>query len=182
MASTPLDSRRSLGTGPSTRSGSLGTGSDPERQRDAALPDLQDRGRVIVERVYPEIDGGRFPIKRSVGERVTVSADVFADGHEKLAGVVKYRQVPAGRPSHGIQGSAEPAPRTESRPGPVERPAPGETDPAWQEVPLIARDKCQQKHGRNQRHPAFSRIHRLELHLDLPLCSLNFFTCDKITP
>ena len=140
MASTPLDSRRSLGTGPSTRSGSLGTGSDPERQRDAALPDLQDRGRVIVERVYPEIDGGRFPIKRSVGERVTVSADVFADGHEKLAGVVKYRQVPAGRPSHGIQGSAEPAPRTESRPGPVERPAPSETDPAWQEVPLIARD------------------------------------------
>ena len=56
-----------------------------------ALADLQDRGRVIVERVWPEIDGGRFPIKRSVGEQVTVGADIFADGHDLLAGVVKYR-------------------------------------------------------------------------------------------
>src|SRR5258705_13127392 len=83
MASTPLHSRRSLGTS-----------SDPATQREAALPDLQDRGRVIVERLVPEIDAGRFPIKRSVGEQVTVSADVFADGHEQLAGVVKYRHMP----------------------------------------------------------------------------------------
>ena len=83
MASTPLDSRRSPGTG-----------SDPATQREAVLPDLQDRGRVIVERLVPEIDAGRFPIKRSVGEQVTVSADVFADGHEQLAGVVKYRRLP----------------------------------------------------------------------------------------
>ena len=47
--------------------------------------------RVIVEHVRPEIDGGRFPIKRTPGEPVVVTADVFADGHDLLAGVLKYR-------------------------------------------------------------------------------------------
>src|SRR5581483_5662013 len=32
------------------------------------------------------------PIKRTVGERVTVSADIFADGYDLLAAVVKYRR------------------------------------------------------------------------------------------
>jgi starch synthase (maltosyl-transferring) len=113
--------------------------------RPDAVPML---GRVIVERVWPEIDAGRFPIKRSVGEQVAVSADVFADGQDLLAGVVKYRRVAAGRPSPGHSRSAGPAPqsaaqagRTESRPGPVEQLKPRETDPAdWQEVPLIPRD------------------------------------------
>src|SRR3954447_5701174 len=49
------------------------------------------RQRVIVESVRPEIDGGRFPIKRTPGEPVVVTADVFADGHDLLAGVLKYR-------------------------------------------------------------------------------------------
>jgi hypothetical protein len=58
--------------------------------------------------VWPEIDGGRFPIKRTVGEDVTVSADIFADGHDLLAGVVKYRRVPAGPPSHGTGARRDP--------------------------------------------------------------------------
>src|SRR4051794_28875578 len=48
--------------------------------------------RVAVERVTPELDGGRFPIKRIVGDVLEVEADIFCDGHEKLAAVVKYRQ------------------------------------------------------------------------------------------
>ncbi|MDR3638939.1 MAG: alpha-1,4-glucan--maltose-1-phosphate maltosyltransferase [Isosphaeraceae bacterium] len=52
--------------------------------------------RVIIEGVEPEIDGGRFPIKRTVGEEVAVSADIFTDGHDSLAAVVKYR--PLGAP------------------------------------------------------------------------------------
>jgi starch synthase (maltosyl-transferring) len=40
----------------------------------------------------PEIDGGRFPAKRVVGEAVTVEADVFADGHDVLSAVVLYRR------------------------------------------------------------------------------------------
>ena len=51
------------------------------------------RHRVIVEHVAPAIDGGRFPIKRTPGERVAVSADVFADGHDLLAGALKWRRM-----------------------------------------------------------------------------------------
>ncbi|MBU2102669.1 MAG: alpha-1,4-glucan--maltose-1-phosphate maltosyltransferase [Candidatus Omnitrophota bacterium] len=47
--------------------------------------------RVIIERVKPEIDGGAFPIKRVVGERVVVSADILADGHDALAAVLLVR-------------------------------------------------------------------------------------------
>ncbi|MGB2713390.1 MAG: alpha-1,4-glucan--maltose-1-phosphate maltosyltransferase [Vicinamibacterales bacterium] len=51
-------------------------------------PQLQ---RVVVEAVHPEIDCGRFPIKRVVGEEVVVSADVHADGHDVIAAVLRYR-------------------------------------------------------------------------------------------
>jgi starch synthase (maltosyl-transferring) len=47
--------------------------------------------RVVVEAVLPQVDGGRFPIKRVVGEAVIVSADIHADGHEVLAAVAMYR-------------------------------------------------------------------------------------------
>ena len=49
--------------------------------------------RVVIESVSPEIDAGRYPIKRVRGESVTVEADLVADGHDMLAGVVAYRQV-----------------------------------------------------------------------------------------
>jgi starch synthase (maltosyl-transferring) len=48
---------------------------------------------VIVEGVTPEIDDGRFPIKRTPGEEVVVGADVFTDGHDVVAAVVRYRHV-----------------------------------------------------------------------------------------
>jgi starch synthase (maltosyl-transferring) len=47
--------------------------------------------RVIIEGVEPEIDGGRFPIKRTAGEEVVVTADIHADGHDMLAAVLRYR-------------------------------------------------------------------------------------------
>lgn len=47
--------------------------------------------RVVIEGVTPEIDCGRFPIKRSCGETVVVEADVFADGHDVLKAVLSYR-------------------------------------------------------------------------------------------
>jgi starch synthase (maltosyl-transferring) len=46
---------------------------------------------VAIEHVTPEIDAGRFPIKRVPGERVVVEADVFAEGHDELACVVLHR-------------------------------------------------------------------------------------------
>ena len=47
--------------------------------------------RVVIEGVEPEIDGGQFPIKRTVGEEVVVSADIYADGHDVLTAVLRYR-------------------------------------------------------------------------------------------
>ncbi|MBV9181007.1 MAG: alpha-1,4-glucan--maltose-1-phosphate maltosyltransferase [Acidobacteria bacterium] len=41
--------------------------------------------RVVIERVSPEIDCGRFAVKRVVGEIVVVEANVFADGHDQVA-------------------------------------------------------------------------------------------------
>jgi starch synthase (maltosyl-transferring) len=48
--------------------------------------------RAIVEGVEPQIDSGRFPIKRTIGEEVRVRADIFADGHDEVAAVVRYRR------------------------------------------------------------------------------------------
>src|SRR6185312_14989826 len=52
---------------------------------------VDGRRRVVIEGVRPEIDGGRFPIKRVVGQSVVVEADLFADGHDEIAGVIRYR-------------------------------------------------------------------------------------------
>jgi starch synthase (maltosyl-transferring) len=47
--------------------------------------------RVIIDRVFPEIDGGRYPIKRTVGEKITVTAHLFADGHDRLSAILLYK-------------------------------------------------------------------------------------------
>ncbi|MFH1951422.1 MAG: alpha-1,4-glucan--maltose-1-phosphate maltosyltransferase [Pseudomonadota bacterium] len=52
----------------------------------------EGRKRVVIEGVAPEIDGGGFPIKRTVGEKVVVEADVFADGHDLLSSTLLYRK------------------------------------------------------------------------------------------
>jgi starch synthase (maltosyl-transferring) len=48
--------------------------------------------RVVIEGVAPEVDVGRFAIKRTVGQTVCVEARIFADGHDRLAAVLKYRR------------------------------------------------------------------------------------------
>ena len=47
--------------------------------------------RAVIENVRPEVDAGRFPIKRVVGERVAVEADVFTDGHDAVRCVLRHR-------------------------------------------------------------------------------------------
>src|SRR5271165_1175296 len=54
----------------------------------------EGRRRVVIENVIPAIDAGSFPIKRTVGERVVVEADIFADGHDSLAAVLQFRPGP----------------------------------------------------------------------------------------
>lgn len=48
--------------------------------------------RVIIEGVSPEIDYGRFPVKRVEGEMMMVYADVFANGHDMISGVLMHRK------------------------------------------------------------------------------------------
>lgn len=58
---------------------------------EASLP-REGRRRVVIEGVTPEVDGGRFPIKRVVGEVVVVEADVFGDGHDEVAAALRFRR------------------------------------------------------------------------------------------
>jgi starch synthase (maltosyl-transferring) len=57
------------------------------------MGDLIDgRRRVVIEGVQPLIDGGRFPIKRVIGDWVIVEADAFADGHDQVECRLLYRR------------------------------------------------------------------------------------------
>jgi starch synthase (maltosyl-transferring) len=47
---------------------------------------------VIIEAVSPLVEGGRYPVKRAVGEDVVVEADVFKDGHDVVSAVLKWRK------------------------------------------------------------------------------------------
>src|SRR5665648_146921 len=60
-------------------------GSGDEALREAA------NDRIAIEDVWPEIDGSRFPVKRTVGDVLTVEADIFCDGHDKIDAVLRYR-------------------------------------------------------------------------------------------
>ena len=48
-------------------------------------------GAFHIEDVYPQIDGGRFPVKRIAGERVEVWADIYRDGHDLIDCALVWR-------------------------------------------------------------------------------------------
>ena len=47
--------------------------------------------RVIIENVQPVVDDGLYPAKRTIGERVDVTAHIFADGHDHIRASVLYK-------------------------------------------------------------------------------------------
>jgi starch synthase (maltosyl-transferring) len=49
------------------------------------------RKRAVIENISPVVDQGRFPIKRTIGQEITVDADVFTDGHDRLSAIVLFR-------------------------------------------------------------------------------------------
>lgn len=57
--------------------------------------DPDGRRRAVVEGLAPEIDAGRFPIKRCVGEGVDVQVDAFADGHDVVVCMLRHRRAGA---------------------------------------------------------------------------------------
>ena len=57
---------------------------------------LEDRrelaaARIAIETVRPTVDGGRFPVKRRMGDSVAVTADIFSDGHDMLEAALLWR-------------------------------------------------------------------------------------------
>jgi starch synthase (maltosyl-transferring) len=56
-----------------------------------ALPP-DGRVRAVIEGIAPIVDGGRFAVKRVVGDRVVVEADCFTDGHDVVAACVRWRR------------------------------------------------------------------------------------------
>ncbi|MFN4145268.1 MAG: alpha-1,4-glucan--maltose-1-phosphate maltosyltransferase [Runella sp.] len=55
------------------------------------LTTINGQSRVVVERVTPELDGGRFFIKAVPNEQIRVEADIFCDGHDKTAAHLLYK-------------------------------------------------------------------------------------------
>lgn len=53
----------------------------------------EKRQRIVIEGVRPEIDCGRFAVNRTVGQQVTVQADIFCDSHAAIGADLLYRPV-----------------------------------------------------------------------------------------
>ncbi len=56
------------------------------------MPVAKSHPRVVVENVEPQLDAGRFAIKRVAGESVEVEADLFTDGHDEISAALLYRK------------------------------------------------------------------------------------------
>jgi len=52
---------------------------------------MEGNKRVVIEKVFPEIDNGRFPIKRIVGEKVNIKAHIISDGHDEKTCFLFYK-------------------------------------------------------------------------------------------
>jgi starch synthase (maltosyl-transferring) len=82
----PLEMRVYVNANNGTAGGARGGAGDPRLE---ARP-------VVIEAVWPEIDAGRHPVKRIVGDRFEVQADIFREGHDAVAAVLKFREREAG--------------------------------------------------------------------------------------
>ncbi|HEU4790933.1 MAG TPA: maltotransferase domain-containing protein, partial [Flavobacterium sp.] len=52
---------------------------------------MQNQTRIIIENVLPQLNGGSFAIKRIVGQKIVITADVFSDGHDVIQCCVKFK-------------------------------------------------------------------------------------------
>jgi starch synthase (maltosyl-transferring) len=48
--------------------------------------------RIVIENVAPELDCGRYAVKREVGDRLQVEADIFKEGHDAVAAAIRFRE------------------------------------------------------------------------------------------
>lgn len=57
----------------------------------ATIPSLKDN--LVIENIRPQIEGGRFMLKREPGDSVTLQADIFRHSHEKYDAAIMYRHI-----------------------------------------------------------------------------------------
>jgi starch synthase (maltosyl-transferring) len=73
------------------------TVSSSTREFTAAARGPKQGPRIVIERLYPELDAGRYPIKRVVGDSLEIWADIFRDGHDVLGAAILYQLEGASR-------------------------------------------------------------------------------------
>jgi len=59
----------------------------------------EGRRRVVIEEIQPQIEAGRYPAKRVLGDIVEISAAIFADGHDHVAARLLYRHKSQPKPT-----------------------------------------------------------------------------------
>lgn len=69
----------------------------PSKKQIPSMNRWENMTRVVIGAVEPEIDNGRFPIKRIIGDEVVVEADIYADGHELLSAILLHRKESASK-------------------------------------------------------------------------------------
>src|SRR5687767_6533850 len=52
---------------------------------------IDARRSIVIENVEPELNCGRYAVKREVGDTLEVSADIFKEGHDAIAAAIRYR-------------------------------------------------------------------------------------------
>lgn len=63
----------------------------PEPTAGADLAGALALPRIVIERISPQVDGGRYPAKGVVGQPLGIEADIFIDGHDQLAAQVVWQ-------------------------------------------------------------------------------------------
>ncbi|WP_102960179.1 alpha-1,4-glucan--maltose-1-phosphate maltosyltransferase [Mangrovicella endophytica] len=112
-------------------------------QSEAELRHLAE-SRLAIEGVEPEIDGGRFAVKRAEGEPMLVTADIFSDGHDKIAAALIYGEAGSDSwsevPFEFIENDRWGAEVTFDKPGPYRY-----SILAWRDVYATWRDEAKKK-------------------------------------
>ena len=61
------------------------------------MKELEGQKRVAIENIYPQLDCGKYPIKRVINEIINVRADIFVDGHDQVKASLLYRKKQKGK-------------------------------------------------------------------------------------
>jgi starch synthase (maltosyl-transferring) len=69
----------------------MATRAPAERKAAERTPSTRELESIAIECVAPELDGGRFRVKRVVGDVVEIGADIFKEGHDLLAGRLLFQ-------------------------------------------------------------------------------------------